>query len=197
MALQVLNIMLSDDVLMQSSKISAKQKYGEIEENPIGLPQKYCKTIVNQLNEDIASSYILFLQLRKQHAIVKGPDWKHIHDTLGEYAAYIGKQAEELSERLTVLGGLPISDPSRFKDLAYVDFEGNDLLDLRRMLENDLHAVQKSIEALRDRIKNASENYDYGTEHMLKGIIFEYEEMADRLEHYLAMESLERNLTTK
>ncbi|HZA69085.1 MAG TPA: hypothetical protein VE548_05240 [Nitrososphaeraceae archaeon] len=86
--------------MMQSSKIGAKQKYGEIEENPIGLPQKYCKTIVNQLNEDIASSYILFLQLRKQHAIIKG-------------------------------------------------------------------------------------------------IIFEYEEMADRLEHYLAMESLERNLTTR
>jgi hypothetical protein len=40
-------------------------------------------TVVDQLNEDIASSYILFLQLRKQHAIIKGPDWKHIHDTLG------------------------------------------------------------------------------------------------------------------
>ena len=189
--------MLNDDVPMQSSKISAKQKYGEIEENPIGLPQKYCKTIVNQLNEDIASSYVLFLQLRKQHAIIKGPDWKHIHDTLGEYATYIGKQAEELSERLTVLGGLPISDPSRFKDLAYIDFEGNDMLELRMMLENDLHSVQKLIDAFRGRIKNASENNDYGTEHMLKGTIFEYEEMADRLEHYLAMESLERNLTTR
>ena len=44
---------------------------------------------------------------------------------------------------MTVLGGLPISDPSRFKDLAYVDFEGNDMLELRMMLENDLHAVQK------------------------------------------------------
>ena len=54
-------------MIMQSTKVSTKQKYGEIEENPIGLPQKYCKTIVNQLNEDIASSYILFLQLRKQH----------------------------------------------------------------------------------------------------------------------------------
>jgi len=35
--------MLSDDVLIQTTKISAKQKYGEIEEKPIGLlPQKYC-----------------------------------------------------------------------------------------------------------------------------------------------------------
>jgi starvation-inducible DNA-binding protein len=95
-----------------------------------------------------------------------------------------------------VLGGLPISDPSRFKDLAYVEFEGNDMLDLRRMLENDLHAVQKVIGAFRERIKNASENNDYGTEHMLKGIIIEYEEMADRLEHYLAKESLERSITS-
>ena len=94
-----------------------------------------------------------------------------------------------------VLGGLPISDPSRFKDLAYVEFEGNDILDLRRMLENDLHSVQKVIDAFRDRIKNASENNDYGTEHMLKGIIFEYEEISDRLEHYLAKESLERSIT--
>jgi DNA-binding ferritin-like protein len=67
-----------------------------------------CYFLSYQLNEDIASSYVLFLQLRKQHVIIKGPDWKHIHDTLGEYATYIGKQAEELSERLTVLGGLPI-----------------------------------------------------------------------------------------
>ncbi len=95
-----------------------------------------------------------------------------------------------------VLGGLPISDPSRFKDLAYVEFEGNDMLDLRRMLENDLRSVQKIIDAFRDRIKNASENNDYGTEHMLKGIIFQYEEMADRLEHYLAKESLERGITS-
>ena len=102
---------------------------------------------------------------------------------MGEYATYIGKQAEELSERLTVLGGLPISDPSRFKDLAYIEFEGNDMFDVRIMLENDLHSVQKVIDTLRDRIKNASENNDYGTEYMLKGIIFEYEEMADRLEH--------------
>ena len=99
---------------------------------------------------------------------------------MGEYSTHIRKQAEELSERLTVLGGLPISDPSRFKDLAYVEFEGNDMLDLRRMLDNDLHSVQKVIDAFRDRIKNASENSDYGTEHMLKGIIFEYEEMADQ-----------------
>ena len=181
---------------MQSTKVSTKQKYGEIEENPIGLAGKYCKTIVNHLNEDIASSYILFLQLRKQHVIIKGPDWKHIHDTLGEYATYIGKQAEELSERLTVLGGLPISDPSRFKDLAYIEFEGDDMFDVRIMLENDLHSVQKVIDTLRDRIKNASENNDYGTEYMLKGTIFEYEEMADRLEHYLAKESLERSITS-
>ena len=40
---------------------------------------------------------------------------------------------------------------------------------------------------LEDRIKNASENNDYSTEHMLKRTIFEYEEIADRLEHYLAM----------
>jgi hypothetical protein len=59
---------------MQSTKVSTKQKYGEIEENPIRLAGKYCKTIVNHVNEDIPSSYILFLQLRKQHVIIKGPD---------------------------------------------------------------------------------------------------------------------------
>jgi hypothetical protein len=46
------------------------------------------------------------------------------------------------------------------------------------------------------KIQLKSENNDYGTEHMLKGIIFQYEEMADRLEHYLAKESLERSITS-
>lgn len=48
--------------------------------------EDYCRNMVGLLNEDIASIYILFLQVKKQHVIVKGLDWKHIHDIVGEYA---------------------------------------------------------------------------------------------------------------
>ncbi len=37
---------------------------------------------------------------------------------------------------------------------------------------------------------------NYGAEQMLKGIIFEYEKMADRLDKYLARDSPDRNIIT-
>jgi hypothetical protein len=43
------------------------QRFGEIETNPISLPEKYCKQAIEQLNTDLASHFIIFFQFKKQH----------------------------------------------------------------------------------------------------------------------------------
>jgi starvation-inducible DNA-binding protein len=170
------------------------QRFSEFETNPISLPEEYCKHAIEQLNTDLASHFMMFFQYKKQHWTVEGPDWKDLHEALDKYAKTIAEAADQLAERINLLGGLPISDPSKFSGVAYTRSEGEDKLDLRVMLENDLHAEQTAIQTLRERIRLAQDNNDYGTDEILKDILENHEEVAHEIDHYLKDSSLEATL---
>ena len=146
------------------------------------------------MNTDLASLFITLFQLKKHHWLVEGPDWKHIHTSLDEYAKSIQEHADELAERVNLLGGIPLSNPSRFAELSYVDYEGEDKMDLRMMLQNDLEAQQITIEQFRERIQFTNKNNDFGTEDMLKDMIEDHEEIAHEIDHYLKDASLEQTI---
>jgi starvation-inducible DNA-binding protein len=169
------------------------QRISQIEKNPVNLPDNYTKQIIEHLNTDLASHFTLFFQLKKQHWIVDGPDWKHISAALDEYAKTVQGLAELLAERINLLGSIPLSDPSRFEKLSYVQFEGEDKYDLRKMLENDLRAEQQLIPKIRERIDFARENRDHGIDDLLKDILEGHEKIAHELHHYLQEQSLEKN----
>jgi starvation-inducible DNA-binding protein len=170
------------------------QKFNDIEKNPIALAEDYTKQIIGQLNTDLASHFITFYQLKKQHWIVEGPDWKHISEALDAYAKTTLEQAEKLAERITLIGGIPVSNPSRFEEISYVQFEGEDKYNLRTMLQNDLKAEQQLITSLRERIDFAKENRDHGIDDLLKDVLEGHEKAAHELHHYLQQESLEKSL---
>ncbi len=178
----------------ETEKQTIKQKFGDVEENPIRLSEGYTKQIIEQLNTDLASLFITFFQVKKHHWLVEGPDWKHIHAALDEYAKTIQEHADELAERVNLLGGIPLSNPSRFAELSYVDYEGEDKVDLRMMLQNDLEAQQITIEQFRERIQFTKKNNDFGTEDVLKDMIEDHEEIAHEIDHYLKNASLEQTI---
>lgn len=71
---------------------------------------------------------------------------------------------------------------------------GENKLDLRAMLENDLLAEETAIQTLRERIRFVQDNSDYGTDEILKDILEDHEEVAHELDHYLKDTSLEETL---
>jgi starvation-inducible DNA-binding protein len=170
------------------------QRFGELETNPVSLPEEYCNQAIEQLNTDLASHFMMFFQFKKQSWTVEGPDWKHLHEALDKYAKTIAEGADHLAQRINLLGGLPISDPSKFSRVAYTKFEGENKLDLRAMLENDLRAEETTIQTLRERIRFVQDNSDYGTDEILKDILEDHEEVAHELDHYLKDTSLEETL---
>ena len=177
-----------------TEKQTIKQKFGDVEENPIRLSEDYTKQIIEQLNTDLASLFITLFQLKKHHWLVEGPDWKYIHEALDEYAKSIQEHVDELAERINLLGGIPLSNPSRFAELSYVDYEAEDKMDLRMMLQNDLEAQQITIEQFRERIQFTKKNNDFGTEDVLKDMIEDHEEIAHEIDHYLKNASLEQTI---
>ena len=59
--------------------------------------------------------------------------------------------------------------------MSYVQFEGEDKHDLRKMIENDLIAEQQLIPKIRERIDFARENRDHGIDDLLKDILESWE----------------------
>jgi DNA-binding ferritin-like protein len=49
-----------------------------------------------------------------------------VYEALDKYAKTIAEAAGQLAERINLLGGLSISDPSKFSGVAYTKFEGED-----------------------------------------------------------------------
>ena len=169
---------------MQSQTGNHRSKFEETVQNLASGEEQLDPSKIQQVAQETAQKCSSMMQTY----LGPDPDSSEAIEFLCLAEGGVNKIAPKVQRALVLQGG---GAPGAYeavvlnilsKNLRMEDKEnkdGKDMLELRMMLENDLHSVQKVIDAFRGRIKNASENNDYGTEHMLKGIIFEYEEMAD------------------
>lgn len=171
-----------------------KQPADVILDNPIGLGKDVAVTMVQNLNKSLSTFYTFYHQVKKHHWLVEGPEYMPLHKFLDEWAAAMLKSADELAERLTALGGYPISGPAAQQANALIEVEPEGTYPLRAMLEKDLHDGGAVAVTLRQQIRAAGQAGDFGTEHLLKEILVEHEQMVHHLEHFLGSESLAKDL---
>ncbi len=161
-----------------------------VEKNPIGLKEEVASEIVNDLNNHVATLAVLFHQYQKHHWLVDGPQFRDLHIYLEESYAEVQDNLDELAERITILGGIPSSSPKAQATVSYVQHEDEGAVRVRTMLENDLTAEQEIINRLRDSIERATAGKDFGTERLLKKVLYAAENRAHHLDHYLERNSL-------
>lgn len=161
-----------------------------IEENPIGLDEGVASEIVTELNEHVATLAVLFHQYQKHHWLVEGPQFRDLHIYLEESYSEVQQNLDELAERITILGGIPSSSPRAQAEVSYVRHEDEGAVRVRTMLENDRSAEQAIIDRLRDSIELATGGRDYGSERLLKKVLYAAENRAHHLDHYLEANSL-------
>ncbi|MDP9351008.1 MAG: DNA starvation/stationary phase protection protein [Chloroflexota bacterium] len=171
-----------------------RQQFGEVVENPIGLDQKVAEQLVSGMNADLGSLFVLFHQYQEHHWVVEGPQFRELHLLLEEFYTETRMQGDQVAERITALGGVPVSGPRKQADLAYIEHEPEGVWPLRAMLERDLSANGKIVATLRERIQQANQVGDYGTETLLKNILLAQEDQAHELQHMLEDESLTKQI---
>ena len=162
----------------------------EIEQNPINLPVEAAKKIVPEMDAHLASFFVLFHQYQKHHWLVEGPQFRDIHLHLEESYDEVHEQLDAIAERITAIGGVPTSAPSSQAKLSYIEHEPEGIFRIRDMLERDRTAEGTIAERLRSTIKLCTQNEDFGTETLLKGILLKVEDRAHHLDHFLGMDSL-------
>jgi len=171
-----------------------RQAPDQLRSNPLGLDAPSVKATVEELNRTLATLYTLYHQVKKHHWVVEGPEYLPLHEFLDEWAAQLLKDADEVAERITALGGYPVSGPAEQEKLALIAMEPEGVYALRAMLEKDLADGGKLVAALRQYAQGAAARGDFGTEYLLKGILLTQEKMLHHLEHFLGDDTLVRAL---
>lgn len=168
------------------------QKKDDVEENSLRLDKEKAGQIIDALNTDLAASYVLYHQLRKHHWNVQGAEYRDLHLFLGNSAEEIEQAADELAERIQAIGGVPISGPKNLQENSPVNFEGNDVYDIRTSLENDLKMYADIIETVREHIGLCTDLGDEATAQILRQQLVDLEEHAHTIDHFLADDSLKK-----
>jgi DNA-binding ferritin-like protein len=173
-----------------STQKTVQQTFGTVEENGLRIDTDRAEQIVDALNADLASVYVLYHQLKKHHWNVEGAEFRDIHLFLDEAAETAEDGADELAERVGALGGTPVSSGSNLEAHAPVEPEDQDVYDIRTSLENDLELYGDIIEGMRDHIELATNLGDHATAELLRTVLVDVEEDAHHIEHYLADDTL-------
>ena len=175
----------------QKSESSVQQEFGTVDESPATrIEAERAEQVIDALNADLASSYVLYHQLKKHHWNVEGAEFLEIHRFLEEAYEDVEEHADVIAERAQALGGVPIAGPVNLDDHSYVEFEGENVYDIRTSLANDMEMLADIVERFRDHIELTSNLGDYTSEEVLRGAITDYEEYAHHLEHYLENDTL-------
>ncbi|MFB6298222.1 MAG: DNA starvation/stationary phase protection protein DpsA [Salinirussus sp.] len=174
-----------------STQKTVQQEFGTVEESAaLRLDEEKATQIIDALNTDLASTYVLYHQLKKHHWNVEGAEFLDIHEFLGEAAENAEEAADELAERAQALGGTPVAGAAAMEEHSPLEPEDEDVYDIRTSLENDMQLYGDVIESLRDHVELAGNLGDHATAHLLREILIEVEEDAHHVEHYLEDDTL-------
>ena len=173
-----------------STQKTVLQQFGTVEDNELRLDTEKAEQIVDALNTDIATLYVLYHQLKKHHWNVSGAEFRDLHLFLDEAAGDVEDGIDELAERAGAIGGVPVAGARASEERAPVDPEDEDVYDIRTSLANDLAMYGDIIESLRDHVDLATNLGDHATAEILRDILVEVEEHAHHIEHYLEADTL-------
>jgi DNA-binding ferritin-like protein len=181
-----------------STQKTVRQQFGTVEKSEaLRLDTDKAEQIIDALNTDLANAYVLYHQIHKHHWNVEGAEFRDLHLFLQEAYENLEMGADRIAERAQAIGGVPVAGPANQQERATIEFEGEDVYDIRTSLENDMHAYGDMIEGMRDHIQLAANLGDPTTEHLLKEVLTQIEEDAHHIEHYLEDDTLVLESATK
>lgn len=145
--------------------------------------------IIEMLNTARANELIAVGQYMNHYYIAEGIDGVQVAGTSRAHGITEMKHAEELAERIVMLGGRPIAKPNEVSDRTTVGTvkSVDDGAMLEEMIKQDLGDEYKAVKDYTEMI-NKIGNSDIATRRMLEDILIVEEEHAHDLENLLGVE---------
>jgi starvation-inducible DNA-binding protein len=184
-------------VSMAQRQYPIEQEFGEVEENALMIDPNVAREVVDLLNRDLASLYLLHHQYHKHLWLIEGPQYRQLEELFTMHAEQVEVAAVEIGERVNALGGIPAATMRKQLELAYLEEEPDGATSIRDMLESDVAAEATIATRLREHIRHVTDLQEWGTEDLLKATLQATEKRAAFVQKHLERESLDRGMVGK
>lgn len=142
----------------------------------IGLSQNYSVMMVDALNAYLSDVQVAYMNVRGYHWNVVGKEFFALHAKYEEVYNGLNEMADEVAERILMLGGKPLHSFSDYLKKASLK-EKQNVSSGEATVEALLDDVKCLLAKERELLKEASENNDEGTVAMMSGYIGHQEKM--------------------
>lgn len=144
--------------------------------NSIGLKMEYSEEVVGKLNAYLSSLQISYMNVRGYHWNIKGTQFFVLHEKFEEVYNTLNEMADEVAERILILGGKPLHSFSEYLKISEID-EKTNVSSAEETVKNLLEETGKLLATEREILSFASDNGDEGTVGMLSEYIGEQEKL--------------------
>lgn len=145
----------------------------------IGLAATNRQELVQILNTVLADEHLLYTETRHAHWNIAGWQFYALHELLEEQYGTLALQADQVAERVRMLGGRAIGTINQFLQQSRLKEKQDTDMMAEELIQQLLTDHEQLIANLRADIETATEDYhDQGTADLLIGILRAHEKMA-------------------
>jgi len=136
----------------------------------IGLNEDYQRNMSQKLNEFLSDVQVFYMNVRGYHWNIKGKLFFVLHEKFEGLYNQLSDMADEVAERILMLGGAPLHSFSEYLKLANVKEKLN-VSTADGTISETLKDLKHLLESERELVKLASENGDDGTVNLISEYI--------------------------
>jgi starvation-inducible DNA-binding protein len=142
----------------------------------IGLESSYKTAMVEKLNAYLSNVQISYMNVRGYHWNIVGKQFFALHEKYEEIYNSLNEMADEIAERILMLGGTPLHSFSEYIKVSSIQ-ERKDVSSAEDTLNGLLADTAVLLDEERKILSFASENDDEGTASLVSDYISEQEKM--------------------
>ncbi len=177
--------LVAQEVFVARGRIGASTGAG-MEPN-IGIVPNNRAAVSKVLNTLLSDEYILLVKTKNYHWNVTGMNFNDLHLFFDKQYEQLVTIADEVAERVRMLGGRPLATLSEFAKSARLKETEGVVPEAREMIGNLLADHEAIVRSLRLDIDTAINEYgDAGTSNFLTDLIEKHEKMAWMLRSYIS-----------
>ena len=126
------------------------------------------RSVIDHLNAELATAFVLALNAKRYHWTVTGPHFRDYHLRFEDLYTAADGTVDELAERIRMVGGIPLHAPAQIEALTKAAISSPALrLDPEAMLKEALANEEATIALMHEGIELANGAGDPGTADLL------------------------------
>ena len=147
-----------------------------LEMNQIGLDKDYAVKMNEKLNAYLSNVQITYMNVRGYHWNIVGKQFYQLHEKFEDIYNTLNDMADEIAERILMLGGTPVHAFSKYINMASIK-EKENISSAEATVKEVLNETLELLKNEREIVEFAADNGDEGTVSLISGFIEEQEKL--------------------